>query len=69
MKLNVGKIDRGGAVVIFQVFIGVFSMNVTMLNINLNSHEGVKNIIARGSYGEIIELEENLVAKRYMFRE
>lgn len=56
VKVEIRRVDRGGAVITYRVHIGMFSMEVLMLNLAQPAHQSGRKFIAKGGFGEIIEV-------------
>jgi serine/threonine protein kinase len=70
-KVEVRKVDRGGAVVTYRVSIGVFSLDVLMLNIAQPAQTIRRKLFAKGTFGEIFDAssaDRSEVIKRITFR-
>lgn len=71
LKLSVQKVERGGAIVQYQVAIGKFLVNVLMLNISEEAPIFTKGYLSRNNATEIVAVEpgniNSILAKRMMF--
>lgn len=50
------RVERGGAVVVYQVTFGMLSTEVVMLNLVQKAKSFKRKIIAKGTYGQILEV-------------
>lgn len=66
------SVDRGAAVIRYQVAIGSFTVEIVMLNIDTKAMRNLGRPLAAGTFGKILEIKGDddklFVAKRIRFR-